>query len=179
MWRKTRSDNGKVCMGVDPNRNWDINFGGSGSSNNPCNDAYMGPYAFSEVEVTSLRDSVTSTPNIAAFIDIHAYSQYLMYPYGYTLLPTPGNALLDAIATEAVAAIKDTHGMTYEAGQISHIVYQASGSTDDWFYQVAGITCSFGTELRDTGRYGFTLPERYIAPTAEETFAALKVIASY
>ena len=29
MWRKTRSKNpGSVCIGVDPNRNWDAGFGG-------------------------------------------------------------------------------------------------------------------------------------------------------
>ncbi|XP_078492769.1 carboxypeptidase A4-like [Ciona intestinalis] len=28
MWRKTRSDTGHVCMGVDPNRNWDANWSG-------------------------------------------------------------------------------------------------------------------------------------------------------
>jgi len=179
MWRKTRSDTGHVCLGVDPNRNWDINFGGTGTSTNPCNDAYCGPSAFSEVEVTSLRDMVTSIPTIAAFIDVHAYSQYFMYPYGYTKLPTADAALLSQIGSEAVAAIKATHGVTYESGQISRIIYEASGSTADWFYDVAGIHCAFGAELRDTGRYGFTLPERYIAPTSEETWAALKVVAGY
>jgi len=179
MWRKTRSDTGHVCMGVDPNRNWDINFGGAGTSTNPCNDAYCGPSAFSEVEVTSLRDAVMNTPKIAAFIDIHAYSQYFMYPYGYTRLPTTDAALLSQIGDEAAAAIKATHGETYEAGQISRIIYEASGSTADWFYDIGGVHCAFGAELRDTGRYGFTLPERFIAPTSEETFAALKVVAGY
>jgi hypothetical protein len=28
MWRKTRSDNNVRCMGVDPNRNWDVNWSG-------------------------------------------------------------------------------------------------------------------------------------------------------
>lgn len=29
MWRKTRSKiPGSVCVGVDPNRNWDAGFGG-------------------------------------------------------------------------------------------------------------------------------------------------------
>jgi len=36
----------------------------------------------------------------------------------------------------------------------------ASGSTADYFYDKAGIKCSFATELRDTGRYGFLLPEK-------------------
>jgi len=29
MWRKTRKPNpGSICVGVDPNRNWDAGFGG-------------------------------------------------------------------------------------------------------------------------------------------------------
>ena len=29
MWRKTRSQQpGTECVGTDPNRNWDVNYGG-------------------------------------------------------------------------------------------------------------------------------------------------------
>merc|ERR1712136_298647 len=138
MWRKTRSDNNKRCLGVDPNRNWDVNWGGQGSSTNPCSDAYGGPSVFSEVEVTSIRDSVLNTPNIQAFIDVHSYSQMLFYPWGCTLLPAADKSLLNTIVVE-----------------------------------------SLGAELRDKGRFGFTLPESYIQPTSEETWAGIKVIAKY
>jgi len=178
MWRKTRSDNNKRCLGVDPNRNWDVNWGGQGSSTNPCSDAYGGPSVFSEVEVTSIRDSVLNTPNIQAFIDVHSYSQMMFYPWGYTLLPAADKNLLNTIVVESVAAIKASHGQTYETGQISQIYGVASGSTADYFYK-NGVKCSFGAELRDKGRFGFTLPESYIQPTAEETWAGLKVIAKY
>ena len=36
MWRKTRSDTGSSCIGVDPNRNWGYKWGGKGASSNPC-----------------------------------------------------------------------------------------------------------------------------------------------
>lgn len=36
MWRKTRSKrSGSLCVGVDPNRNWDAGFGGQSSPINP------------------------------------------------------------------------------------------------------------------------------------------------
>ena len=41
-------------------------------------------------------------------------------------------------------------------------VDEASGSTADYFYEKLGIKCTFGTELRDTGRYGFVLPEKFV-----------------
>merc|ERR1712136_82604 len=145
---------------------------------NPCSDAYGGPSVFSEVEVTSIRDSVLNTPNIQAFIDVHSYSQMLFYPWGYTLLPAADKSLLNTIVVESVAAIKASHGQTYETGQISQIYGVASGSTADFFYK-SGVKCSFGAELRDKGRFGFTLPESYIQPTSEETWAGIKVIAKY
>uniref|UniRef100_A0A8C8BI16 Carboxypeptidase A2 n=1 Tax=Otus sunia TaxID=257818 RepID=A0A8C8BI16_9STRI len=84
MWRKTRSKNqGSVCVGVDPNRNWDAGFGGPGASNNPCSDSYHGPSANSEVEVRSVVNFIKNHGNIRAFLTLHSYSQLLMYPYGY------------------------------------------------------------------------------------------------
>ena len=52
-----------------------------------------------------------------------------------------------------------------------------SGSSADYIYEVLGITLSFGVELRDTGEFGFLLPEEQIIPTAEENFEAMKVFA--
>lgn len=59
----------------------------AGSSGNPCDQTYRGPKAHSESEVKSIMDFVKSHGNLKAFIDIHSYSQRLMYPYGYTATP--------------------------------------------------------------------------------------------
>ncbi len=48
MWRKTRSNYGTLCTGVDPNRNFDANWSGPGSSSNPCSETYYGPSVASE-----------------------------------------------------------------------------------------------------------------------------------
>ncbi|XP_057244578.1 carboxypeptidase A1-like, partial [Malurus melanocephalus] len=80
MWRKTRSKHsGSICVGVDPNRNWDAGFGEAGASSNPCTETYHGPYANSEPEVKSIVDFVKSHGNIKAFVSIHSYSQLLLY----------------------------------------------------------------------------------------------------
>lgn len=54
----------------------------------------------------------------------------------------------------------------------------AAGGSDDWAYDL-GVKYSYTFELRDTGRYGFLLPESQIKPTCEETMLAVKYIASY
>ncbi|XP_077966845.1 carboxypeptidase B-like [Styela clava] len=91
MWSKTRSkatNNGCTlpnCDGVDPNRNWDDHWeDDEGSSTQCCSDLFKGPTPFSEVEVRNQKEFVMNIPNIKAYIDVHAYSQYWMYPYGWT-----------------------------------------------------------------------------------------------
>lgn len=54
----------------------------------------------------------------------------------------------------------------------------AAGGSDDWAYDL-GVKYSYTFELRDTGRYGFLLPESQIKPTCEETMLAVKYIAAY
>ncbi|NXG94946.1 CBPA1 Carboxypeptidase, partial [Stercorarius parasiticus] len=176
MWRKTRSrHSGSICIGVDPNRNWDAGFGGPGASGNACSETYHGPYANSEPEVKSIVDFVKSHGNIKAFISIHSYSQLLLYPYGYTTTPVPDQKELHEISEKAVAALSSLYGTNYKYGSIITTIYQASGGTIDWTYN-QGIKYSFTFELRDTGRYGFLLPAKQIVPTAQETWLALKVI---
>ncbi|XP_064200912.1 carboxypeptidase A2-like [Anguilla rostrata] len=179
MWRKTRSRlPGTTCRGVDPNRNWDAGFGGPGASRNPCSDSYHGPSPHSEVEVENVVNFVQSHGNFKSFISIHAYSQLLMYPYGYSCNDVPDAPELDSVGRSAVKALSTLFGTNYKVGSICKIIYQASGGSIDWSYNL-GIKYSFAFELRDTGRYGFLLPANQIVPTASETWLALKNIMEY
>ncbi|KAM9650977.1 carboxypeptidase A1 [Trichechus inunguis] len=179
MWRKTRSKTSSLlCVGVDPNRNWDAGFGLAGASSSPCSETYRGKYANSEVEVKSIVDFVKAHGNIKAFISIHSYSQLLLYPYGYTTEPAKDQSELDQLAKSAVTALTSLYGTQYKYGSIIDTIYQASGNTIDWTYN-QGIKYSFTFELRDTGRYGFLLPASEIIPTAQETWLALRVIMDY
>ncbi|OPJ76432.1 carboxypeptidase A2 precursor isoform C [Patagioenas fasciata monilis] len=176
MWRKTRSRNqGSLCIGVDPNRNWDAGFGGPGASNNPCSDSYHGPRANSEVEVQSVVNFIENHGNIQAFITLHSYSQLLMYPYGYKCTQPADYEELDALGRAAASSIQSLYGTTFTVGSICNTIYQASGGSIDWSYDY-GIKYSFAFELRDTGRYGFLLPASQIIPTAQETWLGLEKI---
>ena len=58
-----------------------------GASSDPCNDAYRGTHAFSEVEVRNVArylENLKRNDQIAGYMDIHAYSQLWMTPWGYT-----------------------------------------------------------------------------------------------
>ena len=111
MWRKTRSTNNtpNTCIGVDPNRNWDACWQCPGASNNPCNEAYYGPSAFSEPETKAASDHLKSLSNVRAYVDVHAYGQYWMYPYGYKIQHSQSNLKLNTISMDAAIAIALVH----------------------------------------------------------------------
>ena len=60
MWRKTRSNYGDSCTGVDVNRNFDANWAVTGSSSDPCSETYHGPSAASEPATQALANLITS-----------------------------------------------------------------------------------------------------------------------
>nr|XP_020039392.1 carboxypeptidase A4 isoform X2 [Castor canadensis] len=176
LWRKTRSLNpGSRCVGTDPNRNWNSSFAGEGASDNPCSEVYHGPHANSEVEVKSVVDFIQKHGHFKCFIDLHSYSQLLMYPYGYTVKKALDAEELDDVARQAAEALASLSGTKYQVGPTCTTVYPASGSSIDWAYD-NGIKYAFTFELRDTGHYGFLLPASQIIPTAEETWLGLKTI---
>jgi carboxypeptidase A1 len=178
MWRKTMSPNaGSSCIGSDPNRNWDNHWCEKGASRDPCDDAYCGPRAFSEVETKAVADYVTKVGNVIGFIDFHAYSQLWMQPYGWTGTKPKDFSAQQKCGLAATGAIKKSHGLTYQEGSIYVIIYPASGSSADWAYDQGKIKYPYGVELRDTGRYGFLLPPDQIIPTGEEVLAAVEAMA--
>jgi len=180
-WRKTRKPNaGSRCVGTDPNRNWDYKWGLPGASSDPCNDAYRGSHAFSEVEirnVASYLKSLSSRRQIAGYMDIHAYSQLWMTPWGYTRQPSRDHEELMRVSRYAIGAIgRAGYGTYYRYGPSSVIIYQNSGGSKDYTYGALKIKYSFALELRDTGRYGFLLPANQIVPTGMETFEGIKAM---
>ncbi|XP_078484083.1 carboxypeptidase B-like [Ciona intestinalis] len=180
LWRKSRTNVGPFgCKGVDLNRNFYTPNRGAGiSSDYTCSGVYQGNSPFSEPESSSV-SRYLSTLNLAAFISIHSYAQYWLYPYGYKSTSSEDNEDLKRVALEAVAAIKRTHGKEYKQGRVIDLAYEVAGGSVDWAHQSLCVKYSYGVELRDRGKHGFILPRRYIVPTAEEYFEAVKVVARH
>merc|ERR1712236_103832 len=179
MWRKTTSHHsGDSCDGTDANRNWDYHWAEGGSSANSCSETYHGPSAFSEVETQNVRDYVLPRKDKIKFYQtLHSYSQFVLYPWGYTSSNCPGHDKIAAMASKANDAMYAVHGTRYTEGCIPCILYTASGTSLDWALGVAGIPYVYSIELRDTGHYGFLLPPEQIIPNSEEVWAFHKVAA--
>ncbi|KAG7487497.1 hypothetical protein MATL_G00024180 [Megalops atlanticus] len=180
MWRKTRSRRpGSSCVGADPNRNFDAGWCTTGASSNPCSDTYCGSKAESEVEVKAVADFIRQNRSIIkAYLTVHSYSQLLLFPYSYTYQLAEHHSELMSVAEGAAKALRSLYGTRYTSGPGATTIYPAAGGSDDWAYDL-GVKYSYTFELRDTGRYGFLLPESQIKPTCEETMLAVKYIAAH
>merc|ERR1712051_1132226 len=176
LWRKTRSPQGG-CFGVDPNRNWDFHWAESGASSNPCSETFAGPEAFSEPEMSNIRDFVmTLDPVPVLSHTFHSYSQLWLWPYGYAYNAYPDNYKeIEQLAIDARDALYQVHGTVFDPINSADL-YPAAGASDDWYMGVLGSRFAFTTELRDTGYYGFVLPKEQIIPSGEEMWAAFEVV---
>ncbi|XP_075776690.1 carboxypeptidase A6 isoform X1 [Pelodiscus sinensis] len=176
-WRKTRSKNSQFrCHGVDANRNWKVKWCDEGASLHPCDDTYCGPFPESEPEVKAVAHFLRKRQKqIKAYLSFHAYAQMLLYPYSYKYATIPNFSCVESAAYNAVNALQSAYGIRYRYGPASSTLYVSSGSSMDWAYK-NGIPYAFAFELRDTGHFGFLLPETLIKPTCTETMLAVKNI---
>lgn len=85
-WRKNRNPNTAVDpanRGVDLNRNFDFLWSsGIGSSAAASSSIYRGQAAFSEPETRNVRFLFDTYDNINYFVDIHSYSELILYSWG-------------------------------------------------------------------------------------------------
>jgi len=188
MWRKNRAQSSAQCFGIDLNRNYDANFGGPGSSAQPCSDTYRGTSAASELETKAQVNYLApyiDDKSLKAFLTFHSYGQYILYPYAYDFTSVPPNKdELNTLGQNMNLAIFQKHNKRYTMGQTTDTLYPAAGGSDDWAFDAmlnAGNSgpLSYTLELRDTGTYGFILPASQIEPNAEEMDEGMDVIIKY
>jgi len=171
MWRKTRSQNyGSSCRGVDPNRNFGYQWGGAGTSTDPCSDIYKGTHAFSEPETAAVRDFILArSRNLKMYLTFHSYGQMVLYPWGYARRNHDDENELYRVGAVGNRAM----GNTYTVGSAAKVLYPAAGGSDDWAKGGAGIRYSYTIELPDTGAHGFILPANKIASVARQALNAV------
>ncbi len=129
MWRKNRRNNGDGSYGVDINRNYPYMWGynNSGSSPYGSDETYRGPSAGSEPEVQALM-ALVNAHQFRTHDSVHTYSNYLLYPWGYTYTHCPDDA-----AYQQMGAIM-TQENGYAPGTPPDILYDVNGGAIDWMY---------------------------------------------
>ncbi|XP_077290506.1 uncharacterized protein LOC143914240 [Arctopsyche grandis] len=195
LWRKTRSKlansdtyfNGwfpwnwgnTECMGVDLNRNWDYHWGEKGSSNDPCNDYYAGPFPFSEPETKAVSEFLMENKDqMKVFLSLHSYSQIWLMPSSHSRDSFADQSEMLEMGKLALKALSESSGSKYEIGSMTEFLQPITGTAHDWAKGRAGIKYSYAIKLRDSnGPHGYLLPGSQITPTAKETWEAIKAIA--
>ncbi|ORY31555.1 hypothetical protein BCR33DRAFT_771803, partial [Rhizoclosmatium globosum] len=173
MWRKNLRDNGDGTLGVDLNRNWDDgHWGQYGTTTTTSDETYCGPSPFSEPETIGTANFISTFPNLYSGIDFHSYSELVLRSWGWTNNDSPNEAILKQLGDGIVSAIYGVHQEQYTSEKAAAL-YLASGVSDDWMSTKLGMA-GFTIELRDTGNYGFQLPNSFIAPVGEEIWGGIK-----
>jgi hypothetical protein len=137
-WRKNRNPaDSAVCPGIDNNRNFEIYFGGAGSSAAPCSDTYHGTSPFSEPENRNVRYVLEQNPNILVGVDSHSFGQKILRPNpsgGAFIASEPvsaaDHAIYNALESTLQAAIQGVNGVTYSTGSTSN----HAGTTDEYMF---------------------------------------------
>ncbi len=158
LWRK--NTNNAYCSntnsrGADLNRNFTYQWGCcGGSSPNPCDETYRGAFAGSEPETQAVMTYMMSifpdqrgpglgdpAPENATgvYIDIHSYSQLVLWSWGFTAEPTPNGPALQTLGR------KLAYFNNYFPEQAIGL-YPTDGTTDDFGYGELGIA-SYTYEL--------------------------------
>lgn len=163
--------------GVDLNRNNDFQWGGQGTSTDPCDQEYLGIAADSEPETTGLQDlfselfkdqrgpglSDPAPPSTTgAMVTMHTDAGLVLLPWSYdSTVHAPNDAGLRSMA------FRQSYFNHYAAGQSGEVLYNAAGTSDDWTYATLGIA-SFTWELDGSGSCSGFLPP-YSCMDAYET----------
>ncbi|MCA9951643.1 MAG: proprotein convertase P-domain-containing protein [Anaerolineales bacterium] len=176
-WRKNTNEN--YCSptsnsrGADLNRNFDFQWGCcSGSSGIECDSTFRGPAAASEPETQAVQTYVRSifpdqrgdeltdaAPEDAmgVFIDIHSYSELVIWPWGWENTVAPNGTALQTLGR------KLARFNNYSPKQAVDL-YPTDGTTDDFAYGDLGVA-AFAFELGTAFFQSCSIFENTIVPT--------------
>ncbi|KAI9706788.1 MAG: putative metallocarboxypeptidase ecm14 [Bogoriella megaspora] len=195
LWRKNRQPGPlRFCSGIDLDRSYGYHWDGAVTSDNPCSENFAGEQPLEARETRTFVDWVRNeTQNnnvkVVGFLDLHSYSQEVLYPYSYSCTASPPSLEnLQELAIGLAKAIRLADGHYYKVisacqGNVfsktnpdeGHKlnIPQGGGSALDWFYGELGVNYAFQIKLRDTGTYGFLLPKEHIIPSGKEVVEAI------
>lgn len=187
LWRKNREQTYiPSCMGIDIDRT----FGYQWASNNefPCSENYAGetPFGSEESKIwNQFLGDAKKDYNIYGYLDLHSYSEEILYPYAYSCDATPRDYenLLE-LSYGLAKAIRMKTGKNYDVlasckdRGADLTPGLGSGSALDFMYHNRAHW-ALQMKLRDTGSHGFLLPASFITTVGQETYASVRYFCEF
>ncbi|XP_036343954.1 carboxypeptidase B [Rhagoletis pomonella] len=180
LWSKNRYFDRKTgCYGVNLNRNFDYQWGGSGASENPCKNLYRGPKQFSEPETKAIRTFLHNMREyLGAYVSFGAYGQAITYPWGDADYVTDNQRKLHYVARRAMLNFRKLNEAEYRIGTSYRLKLARAGNSADWVQQRINPQYVYNVFLKDQGRYGYLMPPHYIVESGEEAYEFMKTVAA-
>ncbi|XP_018788039.1 PREDICTED: carboxypeptidase B isoform X1 [Bactrocera latifrons] len=180
LWTKNRYfDSQTGCYGVNLNRNYDYQWGGAGSSENPCKNLFRGPKKFSEPETKAIRTFMHNMREfLGAYVSFGAYGQAIAYPWGDADYVTDNQRKLHNVARRAMLNFRKLNQAEYRVGTSYRLKLARAGNSADWVQQRINPQYVYNVFLKDQGRYGYLMPPHYIVESGEEVYEFMKTIAT-
>lgn len=188
LWRKNRQPTGvSFCTGLDIDHSFGYQW--HKTRGTPCSESYSGQEPLEALEAKYLSEFVsnhtTEVGTFHGFLDLHSYSEEILYPYSYSCERVPRDfENLVELAYGLAKAIRITSGKRYtvmpacEDRDLVGDTENGGGSMLDFLYS-NHCAWAFQVKLRDTGNYGFLLPKKQILPTGQEMFNSLRYFCDF